>query len=256
MYTICKVIDEECAGDMYRKIVQEKIMDKNKITAIVLAAGKGSRMHSEIPKQFINICDRPVLYYSLKAFQESDVDEIILVTGQEDISYCRKEIVEKYGICKVTRIVAGGTERYDSVRNGLLAAEDADYVLIHDGARPCITDRIISDSIENVKIYKACTVGVPVKDTIKKVDSDGYSIETPDRAYLWQIQTPQSFDRKLLASCYERLAKEKPAGITDDTMLVEMYTDVRSKVIMGGYENIKITTPEDLKTAEYFLKNS
>ena len=145
-------------------------VDEVKVTAIVLAAGKGSRMHSDIPKQFMTLGDYPVLYYSLKAFQDSPVDDIILVTGEDYVEYCRNDIVDRYNITKVRKIVTGGAERYDSVHNGLIAADGAKYVLIHDGARPCITQKIITDSIDAVKIYSACTVGVPVKDTIKIVD--------------------------------------------------------------------------------------
>ena len=176
------------------------------------------------------------------------------MTGDEYVDFCRESIVDAYDLSKVKAIVTGGAERYDSVRLGLMAAEGAKYVLIHDGARPCITQKIISDSIETVKKYAACTVGVPVKDTIKIVDSDQMGVDTPDRSKLWQIQTPQSFDRELLLGCYDRLGLEKYTVITDDTMIVERYSEVRTKVIMGDYENIKITTPEDLKIALNFLK--
>lgn len=228
--------------------------ENGRITAIVLAAGKGSRMHSEVPKQFMELCGHPVLYYSLKAFQDSKADDIVLVTSEEYIDYCKTNIVDRYGLDKIRCIVPGGSERYDSVQNGLMAAGKAKYILIHDGARPCITEKIISDSIDSVKKYRACTVGVPVKDTIKTVGEDGYAKDTPDRSKLWQIQTPQSFDASLLRFCYDMMSEEKPAGITDDTMLVERYTDIRTKVIFGAYENIKITTPEDVKIAENFLK--
>lgn len=228
--------------------------DPPHITAIVLAAGKGSRMNSDIPKQFMMLEGHPVIYYSLKAFQESSVNDIILVTGEEYLDYCRTDIVDKYNISKVRAIVSGGAQRYDSVRNGLAAANVAKYVLIHDGARPCITGKIIEDSVNCVKKYGACTVGVPVKDTIKIVDGDHLGVDTPDRSRLWQVQTPQSFDRELLLACYERLRGEKGLQITDDTMIIERYSNVRTKVIMGAYENLKITTPEDLKIASNFLK--
>ena len=235
-----------------KKTATDESVDR--VTAIVLAAGKGSRMHSDIPKQFMMLGAYPVLYYSLMEFQNSPVDDIVLVTGKDSLDYCRKDIVERYNLTKVRQIVTGGAERYDSVYSGLNAASGAQYVLIHDGARPCITQKIIRDSIDAVKVYSACTVGVPVKDTIKVVDEDQMGVETPDRSRLWQIQTPQSFDRKLLLACYEGLAHDKCQIITDDTMIVERYSNVRTKVIMGAYENLKITTPEDLKIAENFLK--
>ena len=240
----------------YKKVSVERtdtaIADR--ITAIVLAAGKGSRMHSDIPKQFMMLDGYPVIYYSLKAFQDSSVDDIILVAGEDAVEYCSKDIVERYNLTKISKIVTGGAERYDSVRNGLIAANGARYVLIHDGARPCITQKIIRDSIDAVNEYPACTVGVPVKDTIKIVDEEQMGVDTPDRSRLWQIQTPQSFDRELLLGCYAKLGEDKNAYITDDTMIVERYSNVKTKVIWGAYENIKITTPEDLKIASNFLK--
>lgn len=224
------------------------------ITAIVLAAGKGSRMHSDVPKQFLDLCGKPVLFYSLAAFEKSLVDDIILVTGKEDIEYCRRDIVDKYHFNKVKKIVAGGTERYWSVSNGLQAAKGADYVLIHDAARPCLTQQIIKNSILEVLKTGACTVGVPVKDTIKLVDDNGFGIETPPRNYLWQIQTPQSFCYKVIMEAYEKMEQAKDTDITDDTMIVERYLGKKTKVILGDYCNIKITTGEDLFTAENFLK--
>ncbi len=224
------------------------------ITAIVLAAGKGSRMHSEIPKQYLELCGKPVLYYSLKCFADSPVDDIILVTGAEDTDYCRIEIVEKYHLDKVREVVAGGSQRYWSVKNGLEAAKGADLVLIHDAARPCLTVQMICDSIEEVRRSGACTVGVPVKDTIKVVDRDGFGIETPARETLWQIQTPQSFRYEELREAYEKMEASGDTDITDDTMMIERYLHKKTRVIMGDYRNLKITTPEDLQSAEIFLK--
>lgn len=226
---------------------------KKKVTAVVLAAGKGSRMKSDIEKQFMMLGDFPVIYYSLKTFNGSVVDEIILVTGTDCIDYCKKEIVERYGFDKVSRIVAGGKERYDSVYNGLLACNNPELVIIHDGARPFVTDDMINRCIRELQNYKACTVGVPVKDTIKIVDADNVGIETPRRETLWQIQTPQGFDYKFLLSCYNEMMKETPS-VTDDTMVAEMYGKSRAKVIEGAYFNIKITTPEDMKMGLEILK--
>lgn len=225
-----------------------------KVTAIVLAAGKGNRMHSEVPKQFLELCGKPVLYYSLKAFEESRVDDIILVTAKKDITYCKKDIIEKYNLKKVKSIVEGGTERYWSVKNGLIAAKEADYVLIHDAARPCITSEIIEDSIKEVMCSGACTVGVPVKDTIKVVDSDFFGIDTPVRSTLWQIQTPQSFKYQDIVKAYEKMEQVEDRDITDDTMIMERYLGKKTKVISGDYCNMKITTPEDLWMAEIFLR--
>mgnify|MGYP002621036792 FL=1 len=130
-----------------------------------------------------------------------------------------------------------------------------DIILIHDGARPFVTDKMIDDVIDAVRECGACTVGVPVKDTIKVVDENGFGIETPDRKTLWQIQTPQGFRFKLIKEAYDKMLKDENHNITDDTMLVEQYNGVRSKVINGAYENIKITTPEDIKIAKNFVEN-
>jgi len=229
-------------------------MEDKHITAIVLAAGKGNRMRSEIPKQYLNLCGRPVLYYSLKRFEESSVDDIILVTGEEEITYCKENIIDKYQLCKVRQIVPGGTERFWSVRNGLNAATDADYVLIHDAARPCLTVEMIEKSILEVIKSGACTVGVPVKDTIKVVDDNAMGIDTPPRNRLWQVQTPQSFLYRDITKAYQQLEASNDIDITDDTMIMERFLDKKTKLILGDYCNIKITTPEDLSVAEIFLK--
>lgn len=223
-------------------------------TAIVLAAGKGSRMHSDIPKQYMNIAGKEVLYYSLNAFEESPVDDIIVVVSNDDIEYCKRDIIEKYNLTKVTSVIAGGEERYWSVSNGLEEASGTDYVMIHDGARPCINRDIIIRSMEAVIENGACTVGVPVKDTIKVVDANNVGVDTPDRATLWQIQTPQSFRYNDIVAAYELMRQDENINITDDTMVMEHYLNKHSKVIMGDYRNIKITTPEDVFVVENFLR--
>ena len=225
------------------------------VSAIVLAAGKGSRMKSDTAKQFMAVDGKPLLYYSLKVFDASVVDEIILVTRGSDIDYVRTEIVERYGFQKVRRIVAGGKERFNSVSKGLKACDKRNkIIMIHDAARPFVTNRMILDSISGARRYKACTVAVPVKDTIKVVNADGFGVETPDRSTLYQIQTPQTFDRGVIEEAYERLRISGDTDITDDTMIVERYLDIQSKMIEGSYENIKVTTPEDIKLAESYLR--
>lgn len=228
---------------------------KEEITAIVLAAGQGRRMNSTVQKQFLLLQDKPVLYYSLQCLQNSDVDRIVLVTGETEIEYCRSEIVEKYNINKVTDIIAGGRERYDSVEQGLNCIMDG-IVLIHDGARPFVTTDIVQRSIQTAKEKGACTAGVPVKDTIKIVDAEHYGIATPDRNTLWQIQTPQTFRVSLLKEAYACMRQSEYGNITDDTMLVERYCGVRVKVIEGDYQNLKLTTPEDMILAEQILRTS
>ena len=217
----------------------------NKITAIVLAAGSGSRMKSKTKKQFMEIKGKPVIWYSLFEFEKSRVDEIILVTGKEDIDYCKKEIVEKYNLKKIKNVVAGGSERYESVYNGLKEVT-GNIVLIHDGARPLINNEIIERSIEGTIKSDACVVGVPVKDTIK-------------RSELWITQTPQSFKTDLVKMAYKKMKEELEKGnttlnITDDAMVVEEFTTNQVRFVQGDYKNIKVTTPEDIDIAELFIE--
>ena len=234
-------------------------MDKKKYTAIILSAGTGSRMKSNMPKQYMELLGQPVIYYSIKAFEDSPVDEIVIVCSADYIEYFRHSIIEKYGFKKVKAIVQGGKERYNSVYEGLKAANGTDYVLIHDGARPLVDNEIIVRSMHTVEKEKACVAGMPVKDTIKVSDELGYSANTPDRKSLWQIQTPQCFEYDLLAQSYDKLFSDMSYGksvpaITDDAMIVEYGSDTKVKLIEGSYENIKVTTPEDMGIAALFLK--
>ena len=224
-------------------------------TAIVLAAGQGKRMQSKIQKQFLEIGGKLVLYYSLHCFQESPlIQDIILVTGEEMISYCEQEIVKKYGFSKVRKVTAGGKERYDSVYAGLLCCQDTDYVYIHDGARPFITEEMVQRGYEAVKRTNACVMGMPSKDTVKLADSSGYIKETPDRKIVWNIQTPQIFSYDLIRGAYESIRKKDMTGVTDDAMVVEQETGTKILLVEGSYQNIKITTPEDRAIAEAFLR--
>ena len=231
-----------------------------KTVAVVLAAGSGSRMNSDVKKQYMEIGGKPLIYYSLKAFEESIIDDIVLVVSRGDIDYVKKEIVEKYGFDKVTAIVEGGLARYHSVRLGLQAADpNCDYAFIHDGARPFVNRDIIMRALSAVKEYKACVVGMPSKDTIKIADESGFVDHTPNRNLVWAVQTPQAFSYDLALSAY-RILREREQElldqgmvITDDAMVVETLTDTRIKLVEGSYDNIKITTPEDLITAEKIL---
>ena len=224
-------------------------------TGIVLAAGAGKRMNSSVQKQFLEVNGCPLIYYALKAFQESCIDRIILVTGEESLEYCRREVVEKFGFTKVAGIVAGGSERYHSVYNGLKAARGSDYVLIHDGASPMVTTEHINELIEKVQRDKACISGMPAKDTIKITDYEGCVKSTPDRRTLWVVHTPQAFDYQLICRVHETFREAGcPEGITDDGMLVENYSDCTVKMVRGSYANVKVTTPEDLMLAEVFLR--
>lgn len=228
---------------------------KARVTAIVLAAGRGSRMNNNTPKQYLALLGKPVLFYSLQAFEKSKVDEIILVTGSGEQDYCRKEIVDKYHITKVTHIVEGGKERYHSVYHGLLAAEGTDYVLIHDGARPLISPIIINTAIEFVIKEKACVAGMPVKDTIQLVDENGIIHATPTRKQTWMAQTPQCFSYNLAMTSYSKAIQSRDTDITDDAMVVQRYGAVKIMMFEAGYENIKVTTPEDIAIAECLLRS-
>lgn len=231
-----------------------------KATAIVLAGGSGKRMNSSVKKQFLEIDGKPLLYYSLAAFEESFVNEVVLVASLEDMEYCQKEIVEKFGLKKVVKIVPGGKERYHSVANGVMAAEECDYIFIHDGARPFVTGDMLLRLLKEVQFCGACVAGMPVKDTIKIADTEGFIETTPRRDLVWTIQTPQVFSYTLIKKAYECLIKEetslieKGISVTDDAMVVETLLGERVKLVEGSYKNIKITTPEDISVAEGFLR--
>lgn len=234
-----------------------------KSVAIVLAAGSGSRMNSETPKQYMELRDNPLIYYSLQAFEDSSIDEIILVVGENEVEYNRKNIVDKYKISKVREVIIGGSERYFSVYNGLKAIKETDYVLIHDGARPFISHDLIEGVLQEVEQYKACVVGVPSKDTIKIVNDNNLVINTLNRNYTWIIQTPQAFSYSLVMKAYDALINklkdldenDSKLNITDDAMVVEHFTGHPIKLIEGSYSNIKITTPEDMVIGNALIKD-
>ena len=226
-----------------------------KSTAIVLAAGQGKRMNSKVQKQFLLIKGKPVLYYSLSCFQNSrEIEEIIVVTGKDSINFCKQEIIEAYGFSKVKAVIAGGRERYDSVYAGLCACEDSDYVFIHDGARPFLTEDMIRRGKEAVLASGACVIGMPSKDTIKIADENGMVASTPSRSLVWNIQTPQIFSYTAIREAYERARQQNMADITDEAMVMERFGNMKIKLVEGSYENIKITTPEDILVAEKILE--
>jgi len=231
-----------------------------KNVAIVLAAGNGSRMQTDVKKQYIDINGKPVLYYSLKVFQDSFVDEIILVTAKEDMEYCKQEIVQKYGFTKVHCVVTGGAERYNSVMNGLRMIKECDYVYIHDGARPFVDQEMLERLQRNVEEFGTAVAAIASKDTVKTVDSENFVISTPNRKTIWLVQTPQVFEFGILCEAYERMYSRlqnieiEGVAITDDAMVVENFTNENVKLVEGSYMNIKITTPEDLLIADGFAR--
>lgn len=237
--------------------------------AIVLAGGKGSRMGSSIPKQYMEIDGRPMLYYSIAAFEScAFIDEIILVTVGTDIEYCREEIVRRYGFSKVTKIVSGGSTRYASVYCGLQAVNDRNgYVFIHDGARPCINDELLDRLYTDVKKYNAAVAAVRSKDTVKISGNDKFVMNTPLRDNVWNVQTPQVFAADEICSAYENmmqlflnddaLSEEAASGeITDDAMVMERFGSGKVYLTESFYGNIKVTTAEDLYTVENILKKT
>ena len=221
------------------------------ISAIVLAGGRGKRMNYHKSKQFIEIKGKPVLVYTLEKFiYNKSIDEVILVLPEDEVDYCKKEVLQKYSL-KVDRIVIGGKERQDSVFNALEAMEKANIVLIHDGARPFISEKIIEEGIKYANIYGAAAPGVTPKDTIKIKNEDNISVDTPDRNTLVAVQTPQCFKYDEIYQCHRKI-KEENAIVTDDTSVVERYGH-KVYLYEGDYTNIKITTPEDLILSERLI---
>ena len=233
--------------------------------AIVLAAGKGKRMGTYTPKQYLHLFGHPLIWYSLREFEtHPQVQMVVLVCGPEDAAYCREHIIEPYKFHKVTAIVPGGNERYDSVWNAMQEIRRQEEngqipkcsnVMVHDGARPLISAKILDRCLEGARKYGACAAGMPAKDTIKICEQDGTVVQTPDRAGLWTVQTPQTFRFDLLYEAYCRLYENMPEGITDDAMVIEKMTDHKVRMVEGAYRNIKITTPEDMALARIYMTN-
>ena len=226
----------------------------SKVTVLIPAAGAGKRMGKAPAKQFLTLGDKPILAHTLLAFQRAaEIDEIIPILSEEDLETCLGAIIEAYHITKVRTLVVGGKERQDSVANGLHKLEkNAAIVLVHDAVRPFVTPEMIKETVDYAKRGECVAVGVPIKDTIKEVNDQGMVRHTLDRSRLWAIQTPQAFPVKALKRAYEEASKQRVYGTDDATIVERMGGSVR--VIMGSYENIKITTPEDLMLAEEILK--
>jgi len=221
--------------------------------AIIMAAGTGRRMGQSINKQYLNINKHPILYYTLRAFSQSDcIDDIILVVAEGEIDYCREEILKKYNFLKVKDVVIGGKERQNSVLNGLNAVSNCEIVLIHDGARPFVDQATIKRAVIFANLYGACACGVQPKDTIKIKDSSGFSLQTPKRETLFCVQTPQAFKYNLILDCHKKI-NDEGIKVTDDTMVVERYGN-KVYLYEGSYNNIKVTTPEDLEVGRQILE--
>ena len=224
-------------------------------SVVIVSAGRGSRMKSDINKQFLKIGGKEVIAHTVERFYNNkNIGEIIIVVREDEKEFFQENIINKYGY-KNIKIAFGGKERQDSVYNGLQEVDkNCSIVLIHDGARPFVTNEIIEKSIKCAQKYNCAIVGIPVKDTIKIVNENNDVCNTPNRNTLWSIQTPQVFEYSLIMKAHEKAKDDKYYG-TDDSMLME-YLGYNVKVVEGSYDNIKITTPEDLKVAEEILREN
>ena len=263
---IDRVTEEYLTEDFvaYKTEKEDENKEKPRCTAIILAAGSGSRMHSAVAKQFLPLKGRPLIWYALHAVEESKIiDDCILVTSEHDIPYVRDEIVQKYHFTKVNIITSGGAERYLSVSRALQLIADGrlkrpnehGYVFIHDGARPFLTEKILEDTYAAAVQYRACVAAVQSKDTVKISDGEGFALSTPDRRTVWNIQTPQVFETELITQAYKSMMEHDRENVTDDAMVVEQEMQIPVKLYEGSYCNIKITTPEDLDTAKGFIEH-
>lgn len=223
-------------------------MEKPRTSVIIPAAGMGRRMNASVNKQYLKINEKPILAYTLDVFENCPlVDEIILVINPEEQQLCREQVVEAYSYTKI-KVTAGGNTRQESVYAGLKAVNPlTKIVLIHDGARPLIRESVIRRSIEETIKHRATVVGVPAKNTIKVMNEAGFVEATPDRNYLVEIQTPQTFAYDLITEAHQKALASGVVG-TDDAFLVE-WMQIPVKIVVGDYTNIKITTPEDLTIA-------
>lgn len=226
---------------------------KNKTAAIIVAAGGSTRMGG-VSKQFIKLCGKEVILRTVLVFENAAViDEIILVCKEQDQAQIAA-LLTKAGIKKLKGFAHGGAQRQQSVQNGLkLMSSDVTHIAVHDGARPLVTERLIEETAANAFRYGASAPGVPVKDTIKKVSSDGFIQSTPDRSSLYAIQTPQIFEKFLYLRALEA-ANTIVASYTDDCALVEA-ADARVFITPGDYTNIKITTPDDVPAAQAIISS-
>lgn len=224
----------------------------NSVGAVIVAAGRGTRMGTAESKQYLLLQDKPIIVHTLEVFQRHElISEVVLVTGEEDINRCR-EWVGAYKLDKVKAVVPGGSERQHSVYKGLKSL-GTEWVMVHDGVRPFVQASEINACYEKARETGASVLAVPVKDTIKQVDGTGKVLSTPDRRSLWAIQTPQTFRLSELLTAYDAAERDGFLG-TDDSSLAER-SGIPVSVVEGSYRNIKLTTPEDLDFAEFTERN-
>ena len=223
------------------------------ISAIVPAGGRGVRMGSNVPKQFLTLGDVPLLVHALQTFEScSIISEIVLVVPEDDCAYCHDHIVPNYGLKKISRVVGGGRRRQDSVLNGVQVTNPtSDIVVVHDAVRPFVTERMIADVVKAARKHGAAIVAIPLRDTVKRVNFDGLIEETLSREKLWAAQTPQAFQRDILLRAHEQ-GETDGVDATDDAFLVERM-GLSVSVVQGSFHNIKVTRPEDLQMGQAIL---
>jgi 2-C-methyl-D-erythritol 4-phosphate cytidylyltransferase len=226
----------------------------SQVMAVIPAAGSGSRMGSRKAKQFIDLCGKPVLAVTLSHFQRcSLVDGIVVVLSQDDVDYCLREIVDRYELTKVLKVIGGGKRRQDSVRKGIEAITNScRWVLIHDGVRPLVTSGLLQRVIKAARDFRAVIAGLPIRETVKEIDSQGRVLRSIDRRHLWLIQTPQIFRWEDINLAHQKARAHGWEEATDDAFLIEKM-GIPIKIIEGEEDNIKITTPQNLEFARFLI---
>ncbi len=225
------------------------------IIGLIVAGGKSARMGADLDKAFMNLGSRPVLVYSLDAFEQCPLIDAVVLVVRKDRLKAAEGLVQMFGCSKVQQIVAGGLQRQISVANGLaVIGEDARFVCVHDGARPCVTPDIIAETIKSARRYGTGVAAVKIVDTVKEVAGSGMTVlRTLDRSHLWSVQTPQTFKIDLLRDALEAVKQQK-ATVTDEASAVELIGG-EIRLVPSRWSNIKITLPEDLALAETLLKH-
>ena len=227
---------------------------RHRVTAVIPAAGSGIRMGLEEAKQYLELGGKPLLARTLRAFQECHlVNAVIIVVPEKDVDYCLQQIVQRYQLSKVYKVISGGERRQDSVRNGIEAVADScRWVLVHDGVRPFVSTELIEKVIKAARRFRAVITGLPVTETIKQAGSKGNVLRTIKRRDLWLIQTPQIFRREDIHLAHQEALRQGWTEATDDAFLVEKI-GISVKIIEGEERNIKVTTPHDLQVARFLL---
>ncbi len=228
---------------------------KNQVCTLIPAAGKGHRMTPSVKKPYLKLAEKPILAHTIQQFERnSAVDAIFVIVDETDFRKCHTTVLDPFAFTKVHPLIAGGATRQESVWKGILALPgDVEFVIVHDGVRPFVTNDMILACLTAADEYGAAVAAIPVKDTIKVADKDSFVLETPVREQLWAVQTPQVFRKSVLLEAHQ-IAQESQLTATDDAALVEQL-GFPVKLVHGSYENLKITTQIDLRVAEVLLEN-